>query len=199
MEIDKLNILAEHYYHTFDFLQTHLKKRDKLFSGVMLVLAVMLFIIYTPNETSNLINQILKEKFKLTTSVNFLYIQSIIWFILLSLSIKYFQSVVFIERQYKYLHDLEDTLNKEFENGEFTREGKYYLNNYPKLLDWASFLYSIIFPIVLAIVTSTKIYAEFTHYGCSQVLIWFNALVYVFLSISLVLYVYGMHFSRKST
>ncbi|MEW8491591.1 MAG: hypothetical protein AB2657_17970 [Candidatus Thiodiazotropha endolucinida] len=199
METEKLNLLAEHYTHTFDFLQTHLKKRDKLFSGVLIMLTVMLFIIYTPKEISELANQILKENFKLTTTVNFLYIQSIIWFVLMALSIKYFQSVVFIERQYKYLHNLEDTLSKEFENGEFTREGKAYLNNYPMLLNWASFLYSIIFPFVFLVVTTSKIYTEFSLYGYKSILIWFNAVVFMFMLISLGLYFYGMHFSKKST
>jgi len=199
METEKLNLIADHYAHTFDFLQEHLKKRDKLFSSVLIILAVMLFIVYTPKEISTLVNQILKESFKFTVDINFLYIQSIIWFALMALSIKYFQSVVFIERQYNYLHNLENTLSKEFENGEFTREGKSYLNDYPKLLDWASFLYSIIFPFVFLIVTSVKIYTEFSLYGYGDYLIWFNALIYLFMLISLGLYFYGMNFSKKCT
>jgi len=199
MDFDKLQILSEHYSHTFDFLQTHLKKRDKLFMWVLLILVIMLFQIYTPSEASNLITQLIKNKLEIKTSINLLYIQSIIWFVLLAVVIKYFQSVIFIERQYSYLHSLEDLLSSEYQEAAFTREGKSYLSNYPAFLNWASFLYTILFPAILAVITTTKIVSECKQHGFNGVLVWFNILVFVFLIISLALYTYGIHFKTKST
>lgn len=89
MDTDKLKILSEHYSHTFDFLQTHLKKRDSLFMWALLILAVMLFQIYTPSEASNLIAQLIEKKLEIKTQINLLYIQSIIWFFLLAIVVKY--------------------------------------------------------------------------------------------------------------
>ena len=153
----KLQILSEHYTHTFDFLQSHLKKRDRLFMGVLLVLIVMLFQIYTPNEASGLITQLISNKLELKTPINFLYVQSIIWFVLLAIVIKYFQSVVLIERQYSYIHSLENILSKQYGDGAFTREGDSYLNDYPVFLNWASILYTILFPALLVVVILSKI------------------------------------------
>ena len=141
----------------------------------------MLFQIYTPTEASKIISQLVIEQIGLTSQINFLYIQSIIWFILLAIVIKYFQSVIFIERQYSYLHSLENILSEDYKDGAFTREGKSYLNNYPVFLNWASFLYTILFPAILAIVTASKIIGEYKQYGCSEILVWFNGLIFLFI------------------
>lgn len=199
MDSNKLQILSEHYSHTFDFLQTHLKKRDKLFKWMLLILVIMLFQIYTPSEASNLIAQLIEKKIEIKTPINLLYIQSVIWFVLLAVVIKYFQSVIFIERQYNYLHSLEDLLSPEYQEAAFIREGKSYLSNYPAFLNWASFLYTILFPAILAIITTTKIFSECKQHGFNSVLVWFNILVFLFLIISLALYTYGIHFKPKNT
>ncbi len=195
----KLEILAKHYSHTFDFLQTHLKKRDRLFCGVLLVLIVMFFQLYTPKETSDIITQLVSNKFELKTPINFLYVQSIIWFVLLAITIKYFQLVVFIERQYNYIHSLEIILMKQYEGGAFTREGDSYLNDYPIFLNWASFLYTILFPMILVIVISSKIIREYYDYGLGEVLIWFNGIIFVFIAISVVLYLFVVHSKNKKS
>jgi len=196
---DKLQILSEHYSHTFDFLQTHLKKRDNLFITVLLLLVVMLFQIYTPIEASNLIAQLIVKKIDISVKIDFLYIQSIIWFSLLAVVIKYFQSVIFIERQYNYLHALEEQLSSEYNGETFTREGKSYLNNYPKFLNWASFLYTVLFPAILAVITTSKIVSEYQQYRFNEVLVILNALFYFFIVISLTLYLYGIHSKTKNT
>ena len=78
MDSEKLQILSGHYTHTFDFLQKHLKKRDRLFAGLLLILAILLFQIYTPSEASNLISSLIEKKLEIKTTINLLYIQSII-------------------------------------------------------------------------------------------------------------------------
>ncbi|MEW8000282.1 MAG: hypothetical protein AB2765_02335 [Candidatus Thiodiazotropha endolucinida] len=199
MDSEKLQILSGHYTHTFDFLQTHLKKRDRLFAGLLFILAILLFQIYTPSEASNLIAGLIEEKLEIKTKVSLLYIQSIIWFVLLAVVVKYFQSVVFIERQYSYLHSLEASLSSEYQGSAFTREGESYLNDYPAFLNWASFLYTMLFPAILAIVTTAKIVSEYKQYGNVEILFWFNALIYAFIIISLGLYLYGIHFKSRSS
>ena len=197
LNTDKLQILSEHYAHTFDFLQSHLRKRDRLFIGVLLLIIIMLFQIYTPDETSSLITQLISDKLGMKKPINFLYIQSVIWFVLLAIVIKYFQSVVFIERQYSYIHALENILSSQYSDGAFTREGNAYLSDYPEFLNWASFLYTILFPAILMVVVTSKIIIEYKQYGCAEILIWFNALIYIFISISIALYLYVIHFKKK--
>lgn len=196
---DKLQILSEHYTHTFDFLKSHLSKRDRLFIGVLLLIIIMLFQIYTPNEASSMITRLISDKLNLKTHINFLYIQSVIWFVLLAIVIKYFQSVVFIERQYSYIHALENILSSQYSDGAFTREGNAYLRDYPVFLNWTSFLYTILFPAILLVVVTSKIIIEYKQYGYAEILIWFNALIYIFVFISIALYLYVIHYKKKKS
>lgn len=198
MEDVKLQVLNEHYNATFDILWVYVKRRDRLFTIIIALLAIMLFRVYTPIEASNLIIEQIKLRLQIEKSISFIYIESIIWFSLLASLIRYFQAMVYIERQYSYLHLLEDKLSAEYVDEVFTREGHSYLSNYPKLLNWASFLYTILFPVMLALVPLMKISTEFQLYGPKEPLVWFNALVFVFAMISLVLYLFGIHRKRDA-
>jgi len=184
----KLQVLNEHYNQTLNFLHLYLKKRDRLFAAILVVLIIMLFQLYAPQEASALISKLLSTKLGLKESINFLYIQSIIWFVLLAIIVKYFQSVVYIERQYGYLHSLEKLLNKQYGEGVFTREGASYLKDYPTFLNWTSLLYTVLFPAILVIVSISKIISEFNQYGYRDILIWFNGLIFVFIGISIALF-----------
>ena len=193
----KLQLLAEHYKNSFDFLQIHLKQRNRLFLYVLCILVLMLFQLYTPQEASNIISQLISSKLKLSAPMNTLFIQSIIWFGLLATTLKYFQSVVFIERQYSYIHQLEEQLSEEYEKKAFTREGDSYQNDYPKLLEWASCLYTVFFPAILLIVSSLKIIGEYRMLGFKQILVWFNAIFFLCMAISSILYLIALHNKRS--
>lgn len=193
----KLQILAEHYKNTFNFLQDTLKKRDRLFLGILCILILMLFQLYTPQEASNLISQFIANKLNITTQMNLLFVQSIIWFSLLSITLKYFQSVVFIERQYSYIHKLEEQLSNEYGEKAFTREGASYLKDYPIFLNWASSLYTIFFPVILLIISVSKIISECKTLGFKPILVWFNVAFFLFIKISVILYLIVLHFKKK--
>ena len=193
----KLQILAEHYKNTFNLLQDSLKQRNRLFLFVLCILILMLFQLYTPQEASHLISQFISSKLNISTHMNTLFIQSIIWFGLLATTLKYFQSVVFIERQYNYIHQLEEQLSKEYEKKAFTREGDSYLEDYPTFLNWASCLYTIIFPVILLTISSSKIIGEFKIFGFREILVWFNVAIFLFIAISVILYFVVLHFKKK--
>lgn len=193
----KLEILSEHYKNTFDFLQNNLKQRNRLFLYVLCILILMLFQLYTPQEASDLMSQFISSKLNLSEQINMLFVQSIIWFGLLATTLKYFQSVVFIERQYNYIHQLEEQLRKEYEKKAFTREGASYLKDYPKLLNWASCLYTIFFPVILLTVSSFKIISECKLLGFKQILVWFNAVFFLCITISVILYLIALHVKKR--
>lgn len=199
MNDNKLSILAEHYKNTFDFQKENLLRRDKLFFLILCLLVLKLFIIYTPNDAFILISQFIQEKLSLKSEINLLFVQSVIWFSLLALVIKYFQSVIFIERQYNYIHKIEALLSQEYENKTFTREGISYLKDYPKFLNWASFLYTILFPIILLVISTLKIFSEFNIFGFKELLIWFNLFIYIILLIAIVLCQFELHLKNKNT
>jgi high-affinity Fe2+/Pb2+ permease len=55
----------------------------------------------------------------------------------------------------------------------------------------------MLFPAILAVVTTSKILSEYRQYGYSEVLFWFNVLIYIFIMISIGFYLYGIHFKPK--
>lgn len=195
----KLQILAEHYKNTFDFLQHALKQRNRLFIYVLCILIFIFFQLYTPKEASNLISQFITNKLGISTPMNLLFVQSVIWFGLLATALKYFQTVVFIERQYNYIHQLEKQLSNEYDKKVFTREGESYIKNYPTYLNWASFLYTILFPAILLFICSYKIAIEYKLLGFRQPLVWFNAVIFLFIVISVILYLINIHSKKEKS
>lgn len=192
----KLEVLAEHYSNTFSAIQAGLKKRDKLFASMLILLFVMLIQLYAPTESSDFIAKLIAEKLESDEQVNFIYVQSALWFILVAASVKYFQTVVLINRQYDYIHSLESIISIEYEGQAFTREGAAYLKNYPAFLNWASFLYTVFFPAIFVVITAAKIFNEFRISGGAEPLVWFDALMFLFGLVSVGLYLTVLHFNR---
>ena len=88
------------------------------------------------------------------------WLGSVLWFLLLGTSIRYFQTVVQLSRQYDYIHGLEELMADEFRAPAFTREGKSYRDDYPIFSAWASLLYRYAFPVLLAVIASIRIADE---------------------------------------
>lgn len=134
-EDTKFQILSDHYIDSFSYLQKILKQRDRFFFLILIVVTLMLFQIYSPTDSGKALSQFVTNELELEDSIDISFIGSIIWFLLLSFVVRYFQTVVNIERQYKYIHQLEDQLSPFYNNDAFTREGKSYSSNYPLFLN----------------------------------------------------------------
>lgn len=158
----KLEILNDHYKDTFSHLLNYLKRRDRLFFYLLVVLAIMFLQVVAPDEPQLVISKWIEKNVGEGGAINTSFIRGIIWFVLLSLVLRYFQTTVFVERQYAYLHKLEQELSFLSLSGvAFTREGKSYLKNYPKLSDWADVLYTWVFPGLLLILVTIEVVIEF--------------------------------------
>jgi len=159
-----LETLNDHYKDSFAYLQYHLKIRDKLFFLIILIIIVMLYQIYSPEASGVAIAGFIANRMNLEqSSVDISFFSSVIWFGLLAFILRYFQTVIHIERQYVYIHNLEGQLSSFYKDNVFTREGESYSNNYPLFSNASWIFYTIVFPILLIIVTCKKIYTEFSR------------------------------------
>ncbi len=169
MPSDKLDanasaeLLARHYQESFSEIRQLEKERNRLFiylvSAVALTYLTAVEAIQAVRMVSGLSERLLGAEFSITLGV----LQASLWAILLWLTMRYFQVAVHIERQYDYLHDLENLLNSFFPGTmAFTREGESYLRNYPTFRYWVWVFYSWLFPILLAIVVSLRGVIEWT-------------------------------------
>jgi len=196
IEEHRLPILHDHYKETFGHIQSYLKLRDRLFAYLLLTVTVMLFQMYSPTGSTEAISELLTKKLELKTPIDVSFLSSVVWFVLLSLVVRYFQTVVHVERQYDYIHKIEDELSTEYGRKAFTREGKSYLENYPLFSSWAWVLYTIVFPLLLSIVVVTKIVGEIRQSDGITVLLSINAVVALGILLSCSLYALLVHFKK---
>jgi len=196
MEDTKLTMLHDHYKETFAHIQDYLKLRDRLFAYLLLVVTLMLFEMYSPSGSANTISELIAKKLEMKTPIDISFIASIIWFALLSLVVRYYQTVVHIERQYDYIHGIEDQMSAEYEGKSFTREGKSYLRSYPLFSSWAWILYTIVFPILLLLIAAIKIIGEVRQSEYINVLLGINIAIALCIVLSTLFYMFLIHFRK---
>ncbi len=191
----KFQALHEHYRDTFSNIKGSIVLRDKLTLLVFLVLGILVLYTFWPADTLTTFSQITMREFGIAVPIGAEFLGSIIWLALLFTIIRYAQTVVYIERQYVYIHRIEKELSEHYDKGiSFTREGESYLKKYPKFSNWVWALYMIVFPFVLAIIVLAKIVSElvisFPRFSLLAVL---NTAIATCVLISIILYVLFMH------
>jgi hypothetical protein len=132
----------------------------------------------------------------LSNALDLAYVRSVLWFLLLGLTLRYSQLTLNLERQYGYIHQLEEAL-QEVVHPAFRREGRAYLENYPRFLTWAHFLYTVVFPLLLCVVALCWTYRQFPTWPWPWT-VWFNLAVTVLLLVSVGLYLQTLHRERIS-
>lgn len=194
----KFQTLHDHYKDTFALQREYLKLRDRLFVYTLLVFGAMFILTIIPVDPSKAVSDIVKEQLKVTLSINRDAIHTMLWFVLLCLVVRYFQINIVVERQYNYIHKVEGELNSCYDplGDMFTREGKSYLNNFKLFSSLAGYLYILVFPLLLVIITSYKIFTELmtkTFFDLTLVLdIVFCVLIFVYT----VVYSFSIHFKK---
>lgn len=199
MDSNHTSILYDHYKDTCSTIGESVKRRDRLMLFVILALAFFALQTIFPTVSNTAVNDFLNFKFGLTLKLDLSVIGNIVWFLLLIFTLRYFQVAVFIERQYKYIHYLEEKLNHEAGKELITREGKSYLHQYPIFSDWMWLLYTVIFPLLLLGVAVGKIVSELSNvctFGWSLGLV-LNSIAFLLLGVSIVLYLIMIHKKPK--
>jgi hypothetical protein len=83
------------------------------------------------------------------------------WVTVLVITLRYCQASTNVERQYKYLHTLEDKISAELKDDElYRREGRAYRSEYSPFRWWIRRFYVIVLPVVAIIATGVLIYNE---------------------------------------
>jgi len=199
MSNDIISTLYDHYKDTCSIIAEAIKRRDRLMLFVILALGFFAFDTVLPDASNIAVNERLNFKFGLNLNLNLAVVANVVWFLLLVFTLRYFQVAVFVERQYGYLHGIEEKLNKKAETELITREGKSYLNKYPLFSNWMWLLYTIIFPLFLLIVSGIKIWNELKYVyidGWTGSLL-LDSVVFVILVISVGLYLTTIHKKPK--
>lgn len=162
MENEKLQLLHDHYKETFALIHDREQQRDRLFLVViglygLLALAILFSISF---------NTVLKNVEVAGTKVDLSTLPAgailgALWAFTFTITLRYCQVSIVVERQYSYLHSIEEHVSAELGgDGIYEREGRAYLENYPAFSTWAWISYAYTFPLILTLVTIALIVTE---------------------------------------
>lgn len=110
MEEGRLQILHSHYQDTCAALQGFRSQREKFLYWILAALVLVLYDVGAPQQFGAVAGDLLRRQTGVSSIPDLSYLSTILFFILLGLTLRYCQTVIHIERQYKYLHELESTL-----------------------------------------------------------------------------------------
>lgn len=157
--MNKAEILYDHYKDSFLIQKENEKSRNKLFIILCIcILMLMLMVIY-PNNIYENIQELFLDRLGVNIKFELKVIELFIWFIILYLTIRYYQINANIEKNYNYIHELEKKLEKQFKLHIY-REGKNYLNQYPLFLTFSYVFYKYVFPMLFSICLIIKIISD---------------------------------------
>jgi len=152
-DADNLSLLHDHYKETFTLIREREAQRDKLFVWLLVIFALLAIEIQYPANFNGVLghlkfagNDIDLQQLPLSRLLN------ASWVFTAAFVLKYYQITKGVERQYDYLHMLEDRISGSLGDTDvYRREGRAYLEKYPLLLDWAWVYYTMLFPAAFAI------------------------------------------------
>jgi len=153
----EIEIIYDHYKDTFAYIRNYIRERERYFVVSLVILILILFQVNNYSLTGELTIGALEKNLPNAGKINFEYLDSLLLFVFLSTIIKYVQLNLLIERQYPYLHKLEEKLSAEIKDAKIEREGKLYLNNYPWVTSLIHKIYSIVYPFLLLVVVGFKL------------------------------------------
>jgi hypothetical protein len=190
----KIEILYAHYSDTFAVIQSHIRQRDRYFLGILAVIAIMSFQIALPTESGDVMADLFRRHIGVESVPSISFLSSIIWATLMFVVVRYYQTNVGLERQYRYIHALEETLQAHYSGVAFSREGKHYLTDYPLFSAATSRLYTLVFPVSLVLVSILKIVSELRIQEASTIPLAINGLLCLLTIAASALYLLHVNF-----
>lgn len=203
----RAQLLHDHHKDTFQHILYYSKVRNRLFLIILVLLALLVLDLYSAGEPGGsklaaLVNAYIKTKLETgddpAVEFDFAVIGSAAWLVLLALVIPYYKQSIHIDRQYRYIEDVEKRICKAVGDDRFiTREGKGYESRTgipvanetprrPSYLRAVGPLYTYAFPSMLTLIVVWKLSVEVQPTWIYA----FNALVGGVLVIYSILYVW---------
>ncbi len=176
----QLEILHDHYKETYARIREVEASRDRLFLWVIGLFALLSLEIGYPAAIGKSLGKIAILGAELNLQA--LPLSALLnasWVLTFAIALRYCQASVQVNRQYPYLHMLENVISPALSSGGlyqgdghavtpainnvYRREGKMYLSEYPVLLEVAWVAYGILFPVILILATGGLVIWEWRY------------------------------------
>lgn len=161
MDDAKLELLHDHHKDSFSRIRERESQRDRLFLVLVALYALLTIQIQYPLDFDNTIDKIAPFGVEISVeSLPFAAFLSATWLFTAAIALRYFTTSTNIERQYDYLHKLEEAISSQFEGDIYRRESREYTERYPLLQSVAWRSYTLLFPIVAFLATAFLLVEE---------------------------------------
>jgi len=166
----KLNVLHDHYKDSFSHIREWEKQRDRQFLIVVGIIGALFFEALYPTNLQKALEHASDQTAGINVSAFPMHaLISVTWTLLAVFALRYCQALTHIERQYEYLHSLEDKIAPYFSDQKndraYRREGRKYLKTRTIFSNWARFFYTFIFPVIIVTATGGFFYIEIMKTG----------------------------------
>ena len=150
-----LDVLHDHHKDSFSHIREREKQRDRLFLVLIGLFALLSLQILYPADFGGALGPLKVSGAEVDLGALPLpALLSASWVFTFAIALRYCQVSINVERQYPYLHTLEEKISVAIGDGDlYRREGRAYLQNYPLFSDWAWFCYVFLFPAIVALAT----------------------------------------------
>lgn len=182
--MENKEIIYDHYKDTFILQRENEKTRNNLFVKITITLTLLVLLTIYPNNINDYLQKILISQYELDITFEKNVLELLVWFFLSYFTIKYYQINVNIEKNYKYIHNLEERLSAKYKL-QIYREGKNYLELYPLFLDYTYIFYKYVFPTIYILIIGYKNIINITNQGI------FNIMSLFVLSMSIILIIFN--------
>lgn len=157
--MEDVDFLLTHYKDTCDIQNKLINVRNKLFVYLCVSISFLFLLMINQNGIIGIIEELAQTKYEISIMLPAEIVMSLIWIVILYLTMRYIRTNIHIERQYSYINQLEKQLTK-VSNQMIAREGNAYADNYPFVLNYIDFLYKWVIPILFSLVVIIKIVLE---------------------------------------
>jgi hypothetical protein len=161
----RLEILHDHYKETFGRVRETERARDRMFIWVIVLFGLLGVQVGYPAQFASSLEQISIAGGELNLgALPLAALLSATWALTLALTLRYCQTAVHVERQYPYVHVLEEQISPLVGGGDlYRREGSLYLSDYPILLNVAWIAYVVLFPLAGTVASIVYLAWEWTE------------------------------------
>ncbi len=200
MKNSVLDILHDHYKESFALIREREKSRNRLFLLVILLVGILFLQIQYPiNFKAAIGNLKLPNASFSLDSLPLSSLLSLTWTFLFVITLQYCQQSINVERQYNYIHLLEEKISDLLGDTDvYRREGKAYIKDYPAFSNWTWIFYTFLFPLIMLISVVALFILEFGKLNYPMYFKAYDGIMGTGVFVSLILYRIIPLFQRKN-
>lgn len=161
---NSINIYYDHYKESCSHNLIMQNRRNKSFVILCILETISLLMTRSPDMICSLLNDATLNKFETSIRISDSVIQSLLWILICYVLIRYIQDSLNVERQYRYIYDLEikisEILDERSDLRLFSREGDYYAVNYSMVQNIIDLFYKMFTPFLFSVINVVHIVSE---------------------------------------